>query len=195
MTGNTFALKDSIRRQTLELLRHMSDAERQAQSVAIQNHILELPAWQQARTAMLYMHMPHEVATDKLISCLQEAGKSIVVPKCQGDNLIPCLIDNPETDLAITPWGVREPFRDPLRIITPSELDFILIPGVAFDRQGGRIGYGRGYYDRFLAQMSGGGYVLAAAYTEQLVAWCPRQDWDYQIPRVMTEEGVILWQK
>ena len=194
MTHDIAMQKDLIRRQTLEISRSMSCDERHTRSEVIQNQILELPPWRQAETVMLYVHMPHEVATDKLLEQLRQAGRSCVVPKCQGGQIIPCRIDDPESDLAMTPWGVREPWREPLRVVELEELDFVLVPGVAFDRQGNRIGYGRGYYDRFLARLAARTYVLGVGYGWQIVAGCPVEGWDCGVPRVLTEEGMV-WEE
>jgi 5-formyltetrahydrofolate cyclo-ligase len=193
--GHTIALqKDTIRRRMRAALRRMPPEDRRVHSEAIQNHVLALPAWQQAQTIMLYMSMPYEVATDKLIRHLREAGRSFVVPKCQDGHILPCRIRDPETDLVPNSWGLREPKPEALTGAAPARPDFILVPGIAFDRQGNRIGHGGGYYDRFLSRWpedTPHPYILPVAFSRQVIEQCPREPFDYKFSRLLTEKSLL----
>ena len=111
-----------------------------------------------ASTLMLYLNFRSEVVTDGLIRWGWEEGKRIAVPLCrpEGRLLTPCLIEGFD-ELETGSYGIREPRADRLRVVPHEEIDAVLVPAVAFDRKGYRVGYGGGYYDRFLPKSRAGG--------------------------------------
>jgi 5-formyltetrahydrofolate cyclo-ligase len=149
--------------------------------------------WKQARVVALYMAVRGEMSPAPLLQAAWEQGKTVLLPLCDPDifgamRLVPC--DGPES-LTTGAFGIPEPLppRDDAPIPAP---DLVIVPGVAFDRQGYRLGMGGGYYDRLFA---GPACVdarrLGLAYDFQLVETLPRQHWDMPMHGVCTEKELI----
>ncbi|HNW93547.1 MAG TPA: 5-formyltetrahydrofolate cyclo-ligase [bacterium] len=125
--------------------------DRAAQSAAIVTRLQQLPAWQTARTICSYIAVRDEVDVNPLLRQLLAAGeRQLCVPRVIGTGMMDMvpLCDWPE--LAPGPFGIPQPSADSAAI-DPAAIDLILVPGLAFARTGARLGYGGGYYDRFLA--------------------------------------------
>jgi len=152
---------------------------------------MALPAWRTARNVMTYLHMPHEVATHSLAQAVLVSGRQLVVPKCEGKRLGAWAIEDPERDLTPGPWGILEPRPGSGRRVAARDLDLIIVPGVAFDRQGNRLGYGRGYYDSFLPRAAVEAKIVGIAFREQIVDGVPHEPRDFVIPLLVTADGVI----
>ena len=128
-----------------------------------------------------------------LIARALAAGKRIVVPVVAGPDLRLIRVDA-VTELAPAPFGLLEPrseLRDrPERRVQPAEVDLFFVPGVAFDRKGGRLGYGKGFYDGLLARARAGTAIVAFAFECQLVPEVPTGPRDRHIPTLVTESAV-----
>ena len=96
-----------------------------------------------------------------------------------------------EKDFAIGAYGIREPIPERCRRVMPSEVDFILVPGVAFDRSLNRLGYGGGYYDRFFPQTRDKCVKAALAFAMQIVENVPVDQYDTRMDYLITEEGIL----
>lgn len=186
---------------------------------AAQDALLASPAWQSARQVLLYVAVRNETATARLLDAAWADGKQVLLPRCltpaaapgatgsaspaaDCDNemcLAPCAC---AADLTPGRYGIAEP--DPARCpaidmdaapgLAPNFApDLAVIPGVAFDRRGNRLGHGAGYYDRFLAHPA---MVLTAlvglAYAFQIVPALPVAPWDRPVHALCTEEG-LTW--
>jgi len=119
-------------------------------SLLISNQLLKLPIWS---FSFFHLFLPilekKEIDTSYVLTILQGKDKNVVIPKMQGDNLINYLLTD-NTILQRNSWNVPEPVDGVL--IDPKQIEVVFIPLLAFDRQGNRVGYGKGYYDRFLKQ-------------------------------------------
>ena len=142
-------------------------------------------------TIMLYLSMRSEVETDSLLEKLLHTGKHVcapVVDTCQ-HRLIPRRIQKSETDLVRHRYGMLEPhFACPL--VPTTELQLIIVPGIAFDCKGYRLGYGKGFYDRFLAECSHA-IPIGLAYQIQVVEDTFPQVWDAPVKHIFTETDRI----
>ena len=140
---------------------------------------------------MVFLSFGSEVLTDELIEWGWDAGKRIVVPLCrpEGRVLTPCLIGGFD-ELETGHYGIREPKAESLRVVPPGEIEAVLVPAVAFDRRGYRVGYGGGYYDRFLLKVPRAAKI-GAAFACQIVPAVPIDRYDAQVERIATEEGII----
>lgn len=145
----------------------------------------------EAATLMVFVNFGSEVVTDGLIGWGWAEGKRIVVPHCrpEGRVLTPCLIAGFD-ELEAGSYGIREPRADRLRVVPHGEIDAVLVPAVAFDRLGYRVGYGGGYYDRFLPLVPRAARI-GAVFACQIVDSVPVDRYDVQVERVVTEEGII----
>ncbi|HJU23447.1 MAG TPA: 5-formyltetrahydrofolate cyclo-ligase [Casimicrobiaceae bacterium] len=177
--------------RTLLLARRnaLSPDERERMSNAITQSILALDTYRRARVAMAYMTFGSEFATGAFIEAANRDGKTIVLPKIDRahDRLAIHTVREFEHDLVAGPWGILEPRPDTCALAMLAEIDFILVPGLGFTVRGDRLGYGRGYYDRLLANRDQHTALVAAAFSVQVVDEIPTTPQDVRIDMVITE--------
>jgi 5-formyltetrahydrofolate cyclo-ligase len=163
--------------------------ERERMSESITRCVLALDAYRRARSVMAYMTFGSEFVTGPFIDAAIGDGKAIVLPKIDRaqDRLAIYAVCEFERDLAAGPWGIREPRPETCRVATLAEIDFILVPGLGFTVRGDRLGYGRGYYDRLLANRDPRTALVAAAFSAQVVDDIPTTAQDVRIDMVITE--------
>ena len=161
-------------------------------SEVIKNHFLQLLDLLNAKTIMTYLSFDNEVRTDELISELIKSKKIICVPKLFGKKMIPYKIFSINEDFIIDRYGIREPQNDISREMDPGKIDIVIIPGVVFDLDGGRYGYGGGYYDRFLAILKPTAKKIAIAFDLQISKKLPLSNSDVRIDSLITESGIIF---
>ena len=161
-------------------------------SEVVKNHFLQLLDLLSAKTIMAYLSFDNEVRTDELISELIKSEKIICVPKLFGKKMIPYKIFSINEDFIIDRYGIREPQNDISREMDPGKIDIVIIPGVVFDLDGGRYGYGGGYYDRFLAILKPTAKKIAIAFDLQISKKLPLSDSDVRIDSLITESGIIF---
>ena len=140
---------------------------------------------------MLYMSMRSEVETDGLLDELLHAGKQVSAPgvDTKRDCLIPRRIQNEKTDVVRHRYGMLEP-SSACPIFPIAQLQLIVVPGIAFDRKGYRLGYGKGFYDRFLANCPHA-IPIGLAYQVQVVENTFPETWDVPVQYIFTETGRI----
>jgi len=186
--------KRELRRQVLAKRALLTDEERSLKSQQILSKVLELPEYREARSVMTFLNFRDEVETTGLARKILEDGKQLVVPRCGPDReLIPAQITDLEKDLEPGMWGIREPKKDSLARVNPEIIDLVIVPGVAFDLSGGRLGYGGGYYDRFLPRLRKDVKRLGLAFSCQLVEKVPRGEHDLPLDILVTEDEVIRY--
>jgi 5-formyltetrahydrofolate cyclo-ligase len=168
-----------------------------AMSEAIAAIVTALPEVIRARAIQLYLPMAAhaEVSTTPLVDALSAMDKQLLVPVVQQDHLVSALYRKGDI-LKIAEFGQPEP--DVAVVIDESHLDVVLIPLLAFDRKGYRIGYGKGFYDRFLLRLSAEGihpFRIGLAYSMQMVDEVPADPWDEPLDGVVHEHGIIRFTK
>ena len=149
----------------------------------ITDAVLGLSAWKDATTVMLYCALPGEV---DLSSLMETAGKRLVLPLVSGENLL--LKEYVPGSLVPGFAGIMEPAAD-APDVDPSTIDLVIVPGVAFDRAGHRLGRGRGYYDRTLAGMDC--VKVGVAFGWQLMETVPTDEWDRPMDILIIDGDVI----
>ena len=140
-------------------------------------------------SVMLYLNMRSEVETTGLLEGLLNSGKQVGAPVVDTEQLelVPRQIQNLKTELVRHPYGMLEP--NATCPIFPTEyLQLIVVPGIAFDRNGYRLGYGKGFYDRFLTKCPHA-VMIGLAYKIQLVEDTFPQEWDVPVQHIFTETG------
>ncbi|MBU0653302.1 MAG: 5-formyltetrahydrofolate cyclo-ligase [Proteobacteria bacterium] len=184
--------KREIRKRIMTLRNAMTPEAIAAKSREIVRRLIELREIRESSTLMVFLSFGSEVLTDGLIVWGWDEGKRIVVPLCrpEGRVLTPCRIDD-FAELETGHYGIREPKADRLRVVAPGEIDAVLVPAVAFDRRGFRVGYGGGYYDRFLPKAPRAAKI-GAVFACQIVPEVPIDRYDVQVERIATEEGIII---
>jgi 5-formyltetrahydrofolate cyclo-ligase len=151
---------------------------------------MSLPAFYTSQTLMAYLALAQEVQTWCLIEAARQQHKRIVVPVVEENTIVAVELPIDTAQLQRGAYGILEP-RCKQVAICPEEIDFVLVPGLAFDRQGGRVGFGRGYYDRFLCQLPVTARYCGLAFNIQVVSHIPRMPYDICMHYVATEEGII----
>jgi len=184
--------KREIRKRILNLRNAMPLEAIAAKSGEIVQRLRELREIRESSTLMVFLNFGSEVVTDDLIVWGWAEGKRIVVPLCHPESreMTPCLIGG-FADLETGHYGIREPKADRLRVVPPGEIEAVLVPAVAFDRRGYRVGYGGGYYDRFLPKAPQAARI-GAVFACQIVPEVPIDRYDVQVERIATEEGIIV---
>lgn len=188
--------KARIREAVLSARNLLSPDDRRAHSRRIVTGVVELEAFRQASTIMGYCSFGSEVETDVFTEAALAHGKNLVLPRI--DRALGCLrlylVSDPANQLLDGVWGIREPNPARCDELAPGKLEFVLSPGVAFDQRGGRIGYGKGYYDRLLESCSaqGGKFaIVAGAFDHQIVPSVPMEPHDVPIDTIVTESRQI----
>ena len=143
----------------------------------------------------LYLSMRSEVETDGLLDYLITHEKTALAPVTDTHRriLTPYRISTSKTDFVSHPYGMREPNRKTCPSYPPDQIDLIIVPGVAFDRKGHRLGYGGGFYDRFLPQCPQAVWI-GLAYAAQLIEDTLPKPWDVPLHLIVTEDGSMMCQ-
>lgn len=184
--------KAAIRKQFLTKRDSLSPDERDKKSSHIRIRLLSLDEFIQARTCLLYASFRNEVATDPLIPLMLEQGRRVAFPITDRSSrqLLLYEIKNGIDDLVVSTYGIREPRRDEHALIDPAEIDLFIVPGVAFDTLGTRLGFGGGYYDRLLSKVPDKS-IVALAFEIQIASQLPCEPFDIKMKKIITERRVI----
>ncbi len=184
--------RNGLRKNVLKARDEIPPAERQHLSILASKNLWQLPDFQSAKRVFLYVNFRSEVETSSLIKrCLME-GKEVAVPLvAPKSQLIPYRITDRAKDLAPGAFGIPEPIVDQCERVNPGSLDLIVLPGSAFDARGGRMGYGGGYYDRFLVNAAPQAKRIGLAFDLQVVASIPLAPHDQLLDVVVTESRVL----
>lgn len=184
MPSTITAEKARLRRQALDWLATLSSQARIAGDEALFRRFLALPQIESVRTVLLYHGMDTEPDTVRLLPPLWDMGKQVCLPRCLPGNQMEARLVQRDSTLVRHPYGMLEPGPD-CPLIPPDQIDLVLVPGLAFDRSGGRLGRGGGYYDRWLAGFSG---ITAALCRDGLLMEAiPRLPHDLGVDLVITE--------
>ncbi|MFZ2540871.1 MAG: 5-formyltetrahydrofolate cyclo-ligase [Gallionella sp.] len=191
--------KNNIRKKTLELREQLPPDMRVAYSAAITIRLMQLPQYQQADAILGYMNFGAEFASEFWIQKVLAEGKKLALPRVNHHtNLLDLYwVEDLETQLVAGLWGIREPIVERCeRLSTLNEVEFALLPGVAFSRDGARLGYGRGFYDKLLKSQSNRKHarrpaLVSAAFALQIVGQIPQDATDVKVEWIITEQDTI----
>jgi len=186
------AAKRALRQTVLARRDAVAPCSRAAWSTAIFAGLMGLPAVQRAGEVLAYDAFGSEPETLHFRRALRAGDKGLLLPRIDRPARALTLhrVRDLDADLTPGPWGIREP--DPRRCppVRPGNIDLVLVPGVAFDAGGGRLGYGGGYYDRLLGTCADATPLVAAAFEVQMVDRVPMGPGDRRVDLVVTERGV-----
>eukprot|EP00033_Pygsuia_biforma_P002136 GCRY01002371.1.p1 GENE.GCRY01002371.1~~GCRY01002371.1.p1 ORF type:complete len:207 (+),score=27.14 GCRY01002371.1:133-753(+) len=190
--------KRSLRKTIASLLKEKKDLTKE--SVDVYALVSKLSIFQSAKNISCYVSMPEsELQTNTLLEdILGQNQKALFIPRCTGPRAMDMLQISSLDDLKLLPknkWNIPEPTSsEGRRNALDSGLDLIFVPGVAFDKTGGRLGHGKGFYDTFIETVRQRGSkpcLIGLALREQLVDHVPRESFDELVDYVVTPEGVI----
>jgi len=180
--------KHGIRTELLKCREALSAKAILDKSALIQNALLLLPEFVAARTVALYSPVRSEVRTEQVFAAGQQAGKQILYPRTCGMTLEFVPVADPAV-MAVRRYGIREP--DGGCVFPLAEIDLVILPGVAYDRSGVRLGYGKGCYDRLFADDDTRPVLLGIGYDFQLVEKLPVESHDVLLDMVLTEKRLV----
>jgi len=181
--------KERLRGRMRSWRRQIDSSWRDLTSATIISLLEALPIFQRAQIIQTYVALRHEVDTHELIRRLLRAGKQVAAPKVERGKELQQYFVKDFSELKPGAFGILEPPADPSRLAPPEQFDLVLVPGLAFDRAGHRLGAGKGYYDRFLAQIKAPKIALAFAF--QIVAQIPLEAHDQRVDVIVTEKEII----
>ena len=182
--------KSELRRRCLEARRNMAPENVAAKSKAIADRLQDLTAFRQAKTVLCYVSSKdNEVDTQGLIAVLLAEGRTVLVPIAEPERQLTWSRLEALDELAPARFDILEPRSECRRMEAPPPHALVLVPGIAFTPDGYRIGYGGGYYDRFLVQHHGP--KVALAFEQQLVPAFDRGPHDVPVDAVVTEQRVL----
>lgn len=197
--------KRELRRLMKEKLASMSEASREVRSLRLCEHIYTDPLWASAEVVLAFSSMPGEPNLRPLLDAALEEGRIVGLPRMEKTDLVFHRMGKEGDAYRLHPFGVSEP--DPgLPVLEIADMrnrvTLVLCPGLAFDPQGGRLGRGKGYYDRFLRSLGpaagdGGGearqvHIAGVCFALQIVESVPRGDDDVPVGSVFSEDGPIF---
>lgn len=182
--------KQAIRRSMLEKLRQQPEEARFKKSRLIAQKVRRLSPYRKAKVLLCYVAMDGEVETRPILAQAIADGKRVAVPVTLGGCRLLAAVEvkDPEKELVFKGlFGIPEPAPLARRRVAPKELDLILVPGVAFSRQGKRLGRGAGYFDRFLGKVPPSVPRVGLAFRFQIMREIPLESHDQPVWRVITE--------
>lgn len=183
--------KDDVRREVRGRVPAVSAEERAAAEAEIARGVWEVPRVATARVLMLYASMPGEVGTDAIAGEAARRGITLVYPRCLEDRRLSLHVVDALDRLRPGRYGIREPDVDACPLHEVGAVDAALIPGVAWDRAGNRLGRGAGYYDRLLADPEWRGFRCGLFFSIQEVPAIPHDPWDARMQAIVTEAGIV----
>ncbi|HWQ59346.1 MAG TPA: 5-formyltetrahydrofolate cyclo-ligase [Clostridia bacterium] len=182
--------KQAYRREAKARIAGLTPEQKHSYSALACANLLWLPEFLQARTILAYRPVRGECAPDVLVRIARGQGVRVAFPLCVEGNALALYLACSEEDFRPGAYGIAEPNPTRCARVAPQEIDFAVIPGLAFDAACNRLGRGAGYYDRFLAAF--GGIKAGLAYDCQIFPAIPADEHDVGMDFVATNNGIIV---
>ncbi|CON95910.1 5-formyltetrahydrofolate cyclo-ligase [Streptococcus pneumoniae] len=176
-------MKAELRKKILQEMKAIPREQKQFIDQALTERLLHHPFYQEAKVIATYLSFPHEFQTQELIEQVLKDGKKVLIPKTYPKGCMEFVVYNPQ-QLVKTSFGLLEP-QGELEVVEASQIDLIHVPGLAFTTEGCRIGYGGGYYDRYLEHFTG--HTLSTVYPCQVQDFIP-ENHDIPVEEVLIDE-------
>jgi 5-formyltetrahydrofolate cyclo-ligase len=192
-TESLFQQKTTIRKEILEKRKSQDQRISAEHSHSIARTLIGHREFQSAEKVLIYLSKDGEVCTDDLLDRAFELGKRICVPVVdrESDDLWITELPGPKIDFRLGAFGVREPAEGDLNFVSPDQIDLAVVPGLAFDRRGGRIGYGKGYSDGLLRRLGSQVPRIALAFDFQVLDTVPQDENDIRVDAIITEKTTM----
>lgn len=176
--------KTQIRSKIISRLKTQKEDTRDRKSREILEQLLRQKEFIKAKIVMFYIAFDGEVNTEEMIKEAKKLGKTVTVPVCKRNRITlrPCILDD-NAGLKKGPYGVCEPSTK--RFIRSKDLDLVIVPGVAFDRKGNRLGRGKGCYDLFLKKLPKDTPAIGLAFDFQILPTIPAKMHDVSVNKVI----------
>ena len=186
--------KKKLRREMIAQRERLTPEQQREESILICRKVVDHHFFKQSQTILFYMPVRGEVDVRPAIEAAWKQGKRVALPRVErgAKNMTLWFVDS-YLQLEEGVYGILEPKKREEARVTPSELDLVIVPGVAFDVDGYRIGYGGGYYDRFFAKWESL-VRLGVGYSFQVVSTVYPEDHDQPLHGLITSEQVMMFQ-
>lgn len=186
-------VKSQIREEIAEKFAALSANEIAEKTKAIENRLFDFANFLESKIALLYVNNKHEVLTENILKRAYIYNKIVVLPVYNTENFEMELkkVDNLEKDLNPGPRDILQPDESRCKIVPIDKIDIAIIPAVALDEKGGRIGSGKGYYDRLIPRLAITTRKVALAFEEQIIPQVPIESHDKHVDIIITEDRVI----
>ena len=182
-------LKAKLRKEFQRRRHELGEKVRAEKSAVIVRGVEKDQDWQSAKVVCIYLWFKDEVQTDALIESAWKKGKTVCVPRCSKDGEERIVLHEIHSfeDLAPGAYGIREPIPDRTNAVALSNVDAFIVPGLAFDRQGNRLGWGGGFYDWTLSRAKRA-KKIAVAFSCQIVDSLPTEPQDIKMDKIVCED-------
>ena len=178
--------REEIRSEVRKKRRAVSAIQVAEMSLRICEKIVALPEYLRAKRILCYAALPEEVQTRGILWAIHRSGRELYLPVCRPGGGMEAVRVREDTPMKPNRLGIDTPLSG--EVLPPEELDLVLAPGIAFDRAGNRLGFGKGYFDRFLARCRCP--IVGLAYELQLVEAIEAKTHDVPMNKVITESAV-----
>ena len=187
--------KKQVREQVSAARDALSHSRLAALSSSVERRLFDFHPFPSCSFPLFFVSFRSEVLTEGMIKKSLSSGKRVAVPvtKIKERELVPSELKDFDAELAEGAYGVPEPKPEFMRPVSPLELDFVAMPGLAFDRSGNRLGYGGGFYDRFVSRLRPGVPLVALAFSFQLLDSVPTGEHDRKIDAIVTDSETIVF--
>jgi 5-formyltetrahydrofolate cyclo-ligase len=185
--------KREIREDMIKMMDAMPDTQRAKKTKAIEDRLFGFANFLEANISLLYMNGSHEVATENIIKKAMAFSKIIVLPAFDMEKFEMRLlkVDNLAKNLKPGPKGVLEPDDKLCKAVPIDCIDIAIVPGIAFDEKGARIGTGTGFYDRLIPELPITTRKVALAFEDQILQQIPMESHDRFVDIIVTDERII----
>ncbi len=189
MKMDKFAIRQDMRRKRDA----MSLDDVLNSSRAIEDRLFANKEFSVCQNVLFFLSFGNEVRTDEIIIRSLNDHKQVYVPRLikRERRMEVCEITDMDQEFELGSYDIREPSRKNSKVVSPTIVDAVVAPGLAFDRSGGRIGYGGGYFDWLFKQLHDGALRLGVAYGFQVVGSIPQDSWDEKVQTIFTENDTI----
>ena len=186
-------VKSQIREEIAEKFAALSANEIAEKTKAIENRLFDFANFLESKITLLYVNNKHEVLTANILKRAYIYNKIVVLPVYNTENFEMELkkVDNLEKDLNPGPRNILQPDESRCKVVPIDKIDIAIIPAVALDEKGGRIGSGKGYYDRLIPRLAITTRKVALAFEEQIIPQVPIESHDKHVDIIITENRVI----
>lgn len=179
--------KQKLREEILKKLHNISKEEKEKKVKALRKKLFSLKEFKKAKCVMFYVSKHYEVDTHDMIDEAIAMGKKVVVPITLKEEkmLKPSELRDREKELIKSHYGIHQPGEEHIRPVPLEEVSLMVVPGIAFGKNGHRLGHGGGYYDRFLEKAPAGVYTVGLAFDFQVVDELPTHTTDIPIDKIL----------
>lgn len=191
--AGTYNKRNELREQMMEKRNHITAAQIEQWSIKVCRKLMELEPIRRAQTIMGFAAIKNEVNLNRFLNEEKHQGKTVLLPRIESEGVIEAVEFTSWEKTRKGQFGIAEPIGN---VYAPQSIDIVLVPGLVFDGNGYRLGYGKGYYDRFLPKLAKDAFICGVCYEFQVVEDVFPNDNDIPVHWIVTDKSelVVDWQ-